>query len=113
MFLALLIAITVWLLAFILPWWSAAIPGVFFGAVLGKTGWHSFLWGAVGVGGLWLLQTLYIHIANDGILTTRMAELFSLPSPLLIIVITLVIGGLIGGFTTLTGYLFKRIISYY
>lgn len=110
MLLALLIAITAWLLTFFLPWWSAFIPGLFFGAILGRTGGASFLWGFLGIGGLWLIQSLYIHIISDGILTTRIADLFSLPAPFLVIIITILIGGLIGGFTTLTGYLLKKVI---
>jgi hypothetical protein len=111
MLLAIRIAIIAWLLTLFLPWWTVAFSGLIFGAVLGKTGWHSFLWGFAGIGGLWLFQTLYIHIANDGILTTRIAELFSLPSPLFIILVTVLIGGVIGGLTTLTGYLFRKMLS--
>lgn len=111
MILALLIAISAWLLALIFPWWSVFIPGVIFGALLGKTGRGSFGSGFAGIGGLWLVQTLYVYIVNDGILATRIADLFSLPSPLLIIVITVLIGGLIGGLPALTGYLFRELFS--
>lgn len=111
MILALLIAITAWLLALVLPWWSAFIPGLILGAILGRNGGASFLWGFAGIGGLWLIQSFWIYLANDGILTTRIADLFSLPAPFLVILITALIGGLIGGLSTLTGYLFRKIIS--
>lgn len=108
MILAILLALSAWLLSFILPWWSLAFPAVILGAILGKSGVHSFVYGALGIGGWWLIHTLYIHIANDGILTTRIAELFSLPYPWLVIVATVFIGGLAGGLSTLTGYLLKK-----
>lgn len=108
MILAILLALSAWLLGFILPWWSLSIPALLLGSRLGKTGWSSFAYGFVGIGGLWLLQTAYIHFVNQGILTTRIAELFSLPHPVLVIVITVVAGGLAGGLSTLTGYLFKK-----
>ena len=110
MILALLIALVAWLLSLFIPWWSVFIPGLIFGALLGRSGGTSFLWGFVGVSGLWLIQTLFINLSNDGILSTRIANLFSLPSGWLVIVITVLIGGLIGGFTALTGYLFRKIM---
>jgi len=110
MLLAFLLALSAWLLSLILPWWSLAIPGLLLGTFLGKTGWRSFSYGFLGIGGWWLAQSLYIHLANDGLLTTRIADLFSLPSAWLIILFTVIIGGLAGGLTTLTGYLFKNVI---
>src|SRR5699024_4678254 len=108
MLLAFLLALSAWLLSLVLPWWPLAIPGVLLGLLLGKTGWHSFGYGFLGIGGWWLIQSLYIHLANDGLLTTRMADLFSLPSAWLIILVTVIIGGLTGAFSTITGYLFRR-----
>jgi len=108
MLLALLFALLAWLLSLILPWWSLTIPGILLGIFLGKTGWRSFGYGFLGIGGWWLIQSLYIHLANDGLLTTRIADLFSLPSAWLVILITVLIGGLIGGFSTLTGYLLRK-----
>ncbi|MCW9707052.1 hypothetical protein [Fodinibius salsisoli] len=107
MILAILLALSAWLLSFVLPWWSLAIPAVVLGALLGTSGGHSFGFGALGIGAWWLIHTLYIHIANDGILTGRIADLFSLPHPSLVILITVIIGGLTGGLATLTGYLFR------
>lgn len=108
MLLALLLALSAWLLSLILPWWSLVIPALILGAWLGRTDLFSFSFGFLGVGGWWLIQTLIIHIYNEGILTTRIAELFNLPSAWMIILITVVIGGLAGGLSTLTGYLFKK-----
>lgn len=100
-----------WLLSLFLPWWSVFIPGLILGALLGRTGGYSFLWGFVGIGALWLIQILFVHIDNDGVLTTRIADLFSLPSGWFVIFITVIIGGLIGGLTTLTGYLLRKVFS--
>ncbi|MGK7369258.1 MAG: hypothetical protein ACNS64_03510 [Candidatus Halalkalibacterium sp. M3_1C_030] len=104
--LAILIAIFAWILGLFLPWWSMAIPCFLLGSWLGKKSGASFLAGFLGIGILWFIQTLTIHIANDGILTTRIAELFTLPHPLLVILVTILIGGLAGGLSTLTGYFF-------
>lgn len=108
MILSILLALSAWLLSFLLPWWSLAIPAFIIGATLGKSGWYSFSCGFMGIGGWWLTHTFYIHIANDGILTTRIAELFQLPYPWLMIALTVIIGGFAGGLSTLTGYLIKK-----
>lgn len=108
MLLALCIALTAWLLSLVFPWWSLAIPGLVLGAILGKSGRHAFAYGFLGIGGLWLIQSLIAHISSDGILTERISNLFNLPHPWLAIGITILIGGLAGGFTTLTGYYFSE-----
>ena len=104
MLLAFFVFILALLLSLLLPWWSVFIPGLILGAILGRSGSHAFGWGFAGIGLLWLIQTLYIEIENGGVLTARIAELFSLPAPFLIIIATFLVGGLIGGFTSLTGY---------
>ena len=106
--LILLIALFTWLLALFMPWWSLAIPCFILGGLMGRTGLKSFIYGFLGVGLLWLMQSLVAHIGNDGILTQRIADLFSLPHPYLVLVITVCIGGIAGGFSTLTGYLCKQ-----
>lgn len=108
MLLILLIAILAWVLGFFLPWWSLAIPCVLFGAWLGKSGGGSFAYGFTGIALLWLNQSLLIHVGNDGILTARIAELFSIPDPILVILITAIIGGIAGGLSTMTGFYFSN-----
>ncbi|MDZ7716143.1 MAG: hypothetical protein U5J95_08025 [Balneolaceae bacterium] len=111
MLLALLIAITAWILSLFMPWWSLAIPCVLFGAWKGEKGSSSFLYGFIGIGALWLIQVLIIDMQNQQVLSSRIADLFSLPHSSLVILITVIIGGLAGGFSTLTGYFAKEFFS--
>lgn len=90
-----------------LPWWSIAIPGLAFGYQFKKGAWISFGLGFLAVFLLWLGQALYIHFANDGILSTRIATMLGVGSPFLVILITGIIGGLVSGLATLTGSLFN------
>ncbi|WP_185958372.1 hypothetical protein [Fodinibius sediminis] len=106
-----LLALSAWLLSLIFPWWSLAVPAILLGAALGRTGGSSFGTGFLGIGLLWFVQATYIHLANDGLLVTRIADLFSLPHPWLVILITVLVGGLAGGFSTLTGYLLGKVLS--
>ncbi|MBO6523252.1 MAG: hypothetical protein JJ971_05455 [Balneolaceae bacterium] len=103
-----LIAITAFLLNIIFPWWSIAIPGLIFGYLFKKKAHVSFGWGFLAVFLLWGGQALYIHFANNGILSTRIAEMLGVGSPYLVILITGVLGGLVSGFATLTGTLFNK-----
>lgn len=111
MLLALLIALLSWILGLFLPWWSLAISCLILGAWLGKKGTSSFAYGFLGIGMLWLIQSMVTHIGNDGILTERIADLFSLPHYSLVILVTVIIGGLAGGLSSMTGYFAKKAFS--
>lgn len=108
MLLTVLILITAFLLNLFLPWWSIAIPGLVFGYFLNEKPLPSFGLGFLALFLLWGGQALYIHLANDAILSTRIAEMLSVGSPLLVVLITGIIGGLVSGLATVTGSLVKE-----
>lgn len=98
------------LIAFVLnlflPWWSIALPGLILGYLLKPKPLAAFGLGFAALFLLWGGQALYIHIANAGILSTRIAGLLHLGQPLLVVLLTGVIGGLVSGLAALTGALF-------
>jgi len=96
-----------WLLNFFLPWWSALLPAFFIGAWLPEHSFSAFITGFLAVGLAWGGQALFIHIANDGILSTRVADMMQVGSPYMILLFTFSIGAVIGGVGTTTGYYFK------
>lgn len=106
--LTVLILVTAFLLNLFLPWWSIAIPGLIFGYVFNQKALPSFGWGFLALFLLWGGQALYIHFANNAILSSRIAEMLSVGSPLIVVLITAVIGGLVSGLATLTGSLVKE-----
>ncbi len=108
MLLALLIIVTAFLLNLFLPWWSIAIPGLLFGYYFNQKAAVSFGWGFLALFLLWGGQALYIHIANDGLLSGRIAEMLQIGSPLLVVLITAFLGGVVSGLATLTGSLVKE-----
>ncbi|MEX0720179.1 MAG: hypothetical protein WD059_05895 [Balneolaceae bacterium] len=108
MLLTLLIIVTAWLLNLFFPWWIIAVPGLIFGYLINEKPAASFGWGFLALFLLWGGQALYIHFANDGILSSRIAEMFSVGSPFFVILITGILGGLVSGLAALTGSLFKR-----
>lgn len=108
MLLTVLILILAFILNLFLPWWSIAIPGLVLGYQFNKSAWASFGWGFLALFLLWGGQALYIHFANDGILSTRIAEMLGVGSPYLVILITGVLGGSVSGIATLSGTLFNK-----
>jgi len=108
MILAAIILITAFLLNLFLPWWSIAIPGLILGYIFNQKPLPSFGWGFLALFVLWGGQAFYVHYANGAILSSRIAEMLSLNSPLLVVLITGIIGGLVSGVATLTGSLVKE-----
>ena len=83
-----------------LPWWSIAIAG-FLGGVIFYSG-KNFLAGFIAIVTLWAVMIGWTEWNGASDLTSRVAQIFSLNKSLLIVV-TLLIGGIGGGLAALTG----------
>lgn len=88
-----------------MPWWCIAIPALAAGYALKSKA--NFLAGLLGIALLWLIKALIVDISASAPLAERVAAIFSLNKPLLILVTSL-IGGLVGGFAAMTGASLKR-----
>lgn len=97
----LVIVILGFFLELFLPWWSVAIAA-FVGGVLVNTRMN-FLGGFLAIGILWLAKALITDLSTDSDLTSRVAMIFMLHSKTLLVLITLLLGGLVGGFGTMSG----------
>jgi len=93
---------------YFLPWWVVAIAAFLAALFIGKTSGQSFWSGfsAVFIG--WTVLALFKSIPNDHILAKRVAGLFQLPNWWLLLLITALIGGLVGGMSALSGVLLKK-----
>jgi hypothetical protein len=98
-----LTAVLAYLLQTILPWWSVVIAGFTISFIVSTKGLSSFLGGFLGIGILWFVLATITDYQTDSILTDRVARIFSIPTGLLLILFTSVIGGIVGGFGALTG----------
>jgi len=105
-----LITVLGFALQWVLPWWILAIICFALAFWLARRAGEAFWAGFAGIALGWLVLSLVLHFRNDGILTTRIATLFSLPIPTLLIFITALLGGLVGGLAALSGYFFRRTI---
>ena len=99
-------------LQLIFTWWTATIAAFLAGLIVQQSGGKAFLAGLFAVGLLWFFHALIISLNNDFILAQRVAGLFPIPpSGLLLILITGIIGGLVGGFGSLTGNRLKTVFK--
>ena len=87
-----------------LPWWSIAIAAFVAALLIYQRSWKAFLAGFIGLLLLWGGLAFWIDLENESILSARIGELMGIGNnPILLIVITGIIGGLVGGFAAMSG----------
>lgn len=92
------------------PWWVIAIVAFIVSVLINLKPGHSFLSGFLGIFILWGMLAFMINSANNGILANRIGGVLGVGEhPVLLVLITGLIGGLVAGFASLTGsYLRKK-----
>lgn len=93
------------------PWWSIAICAFLAGAIFAGKNLSTFFSGFIGLGLLWLIKSFIIHNDSSGLLSNKIAELFSLSDGVYMVIISGIVAGLVGGFSTLSGFRFRRLFS--
>jgi len=89
-----------------LPWYAVAFVALVFGYYLSSE--SNFLGGFLGVGLLWLMKILLITSMASTDFASKVAQLFPVKEKWLLILVTVLLGGLVGGFAALTGGLARR-----
>ena len=91
-----------------LPWWCIAIAGFISGIMIEQSPGKSFLGGFAGIFLLWSLLCWWIDIQNRGILSHKIAVILPLNgNSFLLILVTAIVGGLVGGLAAATGGLLR------
>lgn len=99
------ISILAAIVEFFLPWWTIAVVAFIVSLVTALRPGKAFLAGFLGIMLFWLVIIVLRDIPNEHILSRRMAELFHLPGYGLFILVTIFIGGIVGGLSALSGAL--------
>ncbi|MFQ5652198.1 MAG: hypothetical protein ACE5IY_19895 [bacterium] len=94
----------------LMPWWSVALAAFLVGGWRGKGGWQTWIDGFAGIALLWLGSATWIHWQSGGILTRRVGEMLHLPAPFLVLILTAVLGGVVGGLAAVSGYHLKMLL---
>jgi small basic protein len=91
-----------------LPWWSVAVVAFTVVLIAGMRPGKGFLTGFCGVGLWWLLAALWHDNANEHILSQKMAVVFGLHSSYLFVLVTALVGALVGGLAAWGGALLRN-----
>lgn len=93
---------------FITPWWLAAIIAFVTAVYAGKKPAQAFWSGFIAVFIVWIVLILFKTVPNNHVLADRVAILFHLPHWTFLLIITALLGGLVGGMSALSGFLVRR-----
>lgn len=89
-------ALLAWLASYSFAWWMVAVIPFLIAVVWKQGARWAFLNGFLSIGLLWLYLILKTDIANEQILSQRMAQLFGLAHALFLAV-NILLGALVGG----------------
>jgi hypothetical protein len=105
-----LIALLSFICGLFLPWWTIAVAAFVVSALIPQRPLLSFTSGFLALFLLWGLLALYIDLANNSILSTRVAGVLPLQgSSIALIVVTGFVGALVGGGGSLTAsFIFRQ-----
>jgi hypothetical protein len=99
----LFIVVFCFVLQYFLPWWAMAIAALGVSYFIGNKPSVSFLAGFLGVGILWFGMAYYTDVTTQSILTLKINNLL----PVNAFLMTALVGGLVGGFASMTGAVLK------
>ena len=86
------------------PWWTLSIVAFLISVLIQQKPLTSFICGFVSLFLLWGFLSFVISTQNDHILAHRVSLLiFKTDSPFLLIIVTALIGAIVGGFAALAG----------
>ncbi|HTN05152.1 hypothetical protein [Agriterribacter sp.] len=93
-----------------LPWWSIAIVSFLIPVIIIQKPYLAFITGFLALLLLWGALAWWISAANDHLLAHKIAVLvIKADSPLLLVGLTALIGGLVAAFSALSGSLLRRL----
>ncbi len=96
---------TILLLQLIFPvwFWVLLVPLIYF-AFSGRSGWKSFMSGLLSGAILWFGAGVYMLLTGSGIIASKIAEMFMVNSPWLLLTISSLFISLASGFAGSSGY---------
>ncbi len=108
----LVVALLTFVAEMMLPWWGIAVVAFAVCLFFSTKGTSAFFSGFLGIFLLFFIASLIIDTQNAQLLSKKICSLFGLPQiSLLLIFITALVGGLVGGFSGMTGYYFKKLFT--
>ncbi|MBS1616140.1 MAG: hypothetical protein JST06_08505 [Bacteroidetes bacterium] len=110
LFTILLIAIVAGIAECFGPWWVAALVAGLSCYFARMHSGKAFLAGFFGIALLWLIVALWRDIPNGHLLSQKMAMLlFKQPTPALFLMVTVLLGGIVGGLSAWAGAQLRKL----
>ena len=104
------IVVLAFIMGYFFEWWTVAIAAFIGGAIFGKSSGETFGKGMAAVTTLWLLMTWYYHFTTQGILSNKIAQILPVGGNVGgLIAATVLIGGLVGGWGAMSGFLVRNL----
>ncbi len=108
----LLIALLSFALSLFMPWWIIAVAAFVVAFAIPQKPWLAFLAGFLALFILWIAVSFYISSANDDLLVHKMSVLFiKADNPILLFLLTGLIGGIVAGFGGLSGRFLRQVFT--
>ena len=100
------------LMGYFFEWWTVAIAAFIGGVFFGKSSGETFARGMVAVIILWSLIVCYHHFSTQGILSNKIAQILPVGGNVgMLIVVTVLIGGIVGGWGAMSGFLVRNLFK--
>lgn len=96
------------ILQFFTPWWTIALVPFLVNLWIPETSLKAFALSFAAVALLWFFYGLYLHVSTEGIMSDKISEIFSLPNGILLLLVTALVGGLVGGFAGWSGLVIRK-----
>jgi hypothetical protein len=94
-----------------LPWWTIGICAAVVAMGLHLNRITAFWGGFTAIGLLWMIVATLIDVHTNGILSTKITPLLGFQSPTLLILLTGLVGGLVGGLGALSGQQIRTLFT--
>ena len=94
-----------------LSWWIIALVAFCVALFIKSSGFMDFMAGFLGIGLLWTLAAWWIDMETGSVLTQKIAGLLNVGKAYIIVLITGLIGGIVGGLGALSGHYLRKTIK--
>lgn len=102
-------ALLAYLLGIFIDWWSVALAAFIVALIYPQSAGKAFFSGFLAIFLLWGGMAAVMDVRNDHIMSTRMSQLIlQSPSPYMMILITAVLGGIVGALSALSASLLRK-----
>lgn len=91
------------ILQLFMPWWTAAVAGFAVGLAFNNSSLTAFTVGFTSVFIVWAIYALWLDARNASVLSSKIAVLFSVNKPVVLLIVTSLIGGITGGLGSWAG----------